>query len=54
MVDMLLDCFMERCERNAKVQVLRLDDCSYVSSDEVEKLKEVAVDVIWDGLGAIN
>ena len=35
---------MERCERNAKVQVLRLDDCFYVSSDEVERLKEVAVD----------
>ena len=48
--DTLLDCLMERCERNAEVQVLRLDDCSYVSSDEVERLKEVAVDVIWDGL----
>ena len=30
-IDTLLDCLMERCERNAEVQVLRLD--------EVERLK---------------
>jgi hypothetical protein len=48
-VDMLLDCLMERCERNSEVQMLRLDDCFYISSDEVERLKEV-FDVIWDGL----
>ena len=43
---------MERCERNAEVQVLRMDDCSYVTSDVVERLKEVVVDVTcqWDGL----
>jgi hypothetical protein len=49
-VDMLLDCLMERCERNAEVQTLRMDDCYDISYDEVERLKEVVVDVIWDGL----
>ena len=46
-VNMLLDCLMERCERNAAVQVLRLD-CYYISSDDVQRLKEIVVDVIWD------
>ena len=45
----LLDCLMERYERNAEVRVLRLDDCNYITFNEVEKLKEVVVDVIWDG-----
>ena len=49
-VDMLLDYLMERCERNAEVQTLRLDDCSYISFDDVERLKEIVVDVIWDGV----
>ena len=49
-VDMLLDCLMERCERNAEVQTLRLDDCSYLSSDDVKRLEEIVVDVIWDGI----
>ena len=49
-VDMLLDCLMERCDRNAGVQLLRLDDCYYFSSDDVESLKEIVVDVIWDGV----
>jgi hypothetical protein len=49
-VDMLLDYLMERCERNAEVRVLRLDDCYYFSSDDVERLKEIVVDVIWDGI----
>ena len=49
-VDMLLDCLMERYERNAEVRVLRLDDCYYISSDDVERLEEIVVDVIWDGV----
>ena len=49
-VDMLLDYLMERCERNTEVQVLRLDGCYYISSDDVERLKEIVVDVIWDGV----
>ena len=43
-VDMLLDCLMERCERNAEVQVLGLEDCD-IFHDEVERLKDIVVDV---------
>ena len=49
-VDMLLDYLMERCERNAEVQVLRLKDCHCISSDDVQRLKEIVVDVIWVGV----
>ena len=45
-VDMLLDCLMERCERDAEVQALRLDGCSYISSNDVARLEEI-VDVTW-------
>ena len=48
-VDMLLDYLMERCERNAEVHALHLVECYYISSDDVERLKEIVVDVIWDG-----
>ena len=48
-VDMLLDCLMERCERNADVWLLRLDNCYNFSSHHVERLREIVVDVIWDG-----
>ena len=49
-IDMLLDCLMERCERNAEVQTLCLDECSYLSSDDVTLLEEIVVDVDWDGI----
>jgi hypothetical protein len=49
-VDMLLDCLMERCERKAEVQELYLDDCYHIWSGDVERLKEVVVDVTWDGI----
>ena len=49
-VNKLLYCLMERYERNAEVQVLRLDDCYNISFDDVARLREVVVDVIWDGL----
>ena len=49
-VDMLMDCLMERYERNAEVQVLRLEDCYNISFNDVERLREIVVDVIWDGL----
>ena len=48
LLDALLDCLMERYERNAEVQVLRLENCHPLLPDDVERLKEV-VDVIWDG-----
>ena len=49
LLDALLDCLMERYERNAEVQVLRLEDCYSLLPDEVERLEEVVVDVIWEG-----
>ena len=49
-VNMLLDCLMERCERKAEVQVLRLDGCYFISSKDVQRLKEIIVDVMWDGV----
>jgi hypothetical protein len=49
-VDNLLDCLMERYERKAEVDVLRLNDCNFVSHDVVVRLREVVVDVSWDGL----
>ena len=49
-IDMLLDYLMERCERNAEVQTLSLDDCNHISSDDIERLREIVVDVIWDGV----
>ena len=49
-VEKLLDYLMERCERKAEIEVLRLDDCYCISSDDVERLEEIVVDVIWDGV----
>ena len=49
-VDKVLDCLMERCERKAEVQVLRLDNCYSIWSVDVERFKEIVVDVIWDGI----
>ena len=48
--DMLLDCLMERCERKAEVRMLHMSYCHCVTSDDVKRLKEVVVDVIWDGI----
>jgi hypothetical protein len=48
--DMLLDCLMERCERKAEVQMLCLDDCYHIWSDDVERLQKIVVDVTWDGI----
>jgi hypothetical protein len=44
LVDMLLDCLMERCER--EVRVLRLVDCYFISSDDVERLVDVILNKI--------
>ena len=48
-VDMLLDYLMERSERDTEIQMLRLKDCYSISSDDVAKLKEIVVDVVWSG-----
>ena len=49
-VDTLLDYLMERCERKAAVRELDLNDCYSISSDDVKRLGEIVVDVIWDGI----
>lgn len=46
----LRDCLMKRCEYRAEVHELRLDDCSYLLDEDIELLKEIVVDVGWDGL----
>ena len=53
-VEKLLDYLMERCEREAEVRVLRLDNCYCISSHDVKRLKEIVVDVIWDGVEWLN
>ena len=47
-IDMLMDCLMERYERNAEIQMLRLMTCCILKKD-VERLEEIVVDVIWEG-----
>ena len=47
-IDILLDYLKERCERNAEIQTLRLNNCTNISFDDVERLKEFVVDVIWN------
>jgi hypothetical protein len=49
-VDMLLDCLMERYERNAEIQMLCLENCFSILSEDVKRLEEIVVDVTWDGI----
>ena len=49
-VENLLDYLKERREGKAGVQVLLLDDCPYISFGDVERLKEIVANVIWDGV----
>ena len=43
-VDMLLDCLMERCERNAEIQMLCLVICFF---NDIKRLKEIVVNVAY-------
>jgi hypothetical protein len=49
-LDLLIDCLMERYERNAEIYELHLDDCYNIQEEDVEKLEEIVVDVFWDGM----
>ena len=49
-VDTLMECLMERCERNAEVQELHLENCYNLSEDDIEGLREIVVNVEWDGI----
>ena len=39
---------------NAEMQVLRLEGCNSILSDDVELLEEIVVDVIWDGVEVVE
>ncbi|KIK01168.1 hypothetical protein K443DRAFT_7101 [Laccaria amethystina LaAM-08-1] len=47
----LKDCLMERYERKAEVRELTLSRCHRLTTEHVDELTEIVVDVIWDGLG---
>jgi len=47
-VGMLMNCLMERYERNAEVQELCLEDCFNLTEIEVEGLRDIVVHVEWD------
>ncbi|KAF8810888.1 hypothetical protein BYT27DRAFT_7134588 [Phlegmacium glaucopus] len=49
-VDKLMDCLMERYERNAEVQELCLVDCDNIRAIEVERLREIVVHVHCDNV----
>ena len=46
----LKDCLMERYERKAEVDKLTLCQCHRLTADHVHELREIVVDVFWDGL----
>ena len=46
----LKDCLMERYWRKAAVRELTLSRCHRLTPDHVDELREIVVDVIWDGL----
>ena len=48
-IDLLRDCLIERYERKAELTKLKLEECYEVYFDDVELLKEIVVDVEWDG-----
>ncbi|KAF8159443.1 hypothetical protein B0H34DRAFT_703478 [Crassisporium funariophilum] len=54
--NMLQDCLIDRCERQVPLQSLVLEECSFDSdaSDvafiQIDLLREIVVDVTWDGV----
>ncbi|KDR80741.1 hypothetical protein GALMADRAFT_1104286 [Galerina marginata CBS 339.88] len=46
---MLEDCLIWRCEHGAEIQELKLNSCNRISEDDISKLREIVVDVDWDG-----
>jgi hypothetical protein len=46
----LLDCLMDRCERKVEIRELHLVECSRISEAQVADLRELVVDVVWDGI----
>jgi hypothetical protein len=46
----LKNCLMERYWRKAEVRELTLSRCHRLATEHVDELREIVVDVIWDGL----
>ena len=49
-LEALKDCLMERYERKAEVRELTLSECRRLTAEHVDELREIVVDVFWDGL----
>jgi len=47
-LEILQDCLMERCERNAEILKLEFLDCCELFCSDVKSLREIVVDVEWD------
>jgi hypothetical protein len=48
--EMLQDCLISRCNYNIGVHELHLQDCRYITEDDVALLEEIVVTVCWDGI----
>ncbi|EDR14558.1 uncharacterized protein LACBIDRAFT_305268 [Laccaria bicolor S238N-H82] len=48
-LDDLKDCLVQRYERGAEVRELTLSQCYCLTAKHVDELREIVVDVIWDG-----
>jgi hypothetical protein len=49
-IEYIRDCLIERYERKAQLTKLKIAVCYDVYSNDVDLLKEIVVDVEWDGL----
>ncbi|KAF8902091.1 hypothetical protein CPB84DRAFT_1707887 [Gymnopilus junonius] len=49
-VGLLEDCFIWRYECGAEIHTLKLTECSRLVSSDVERLREIIVDIEWDEL----
>ncbi|KAI0741686.1 hypothetical protein C8Q80DRAFT_1356970 [Daedaleopsis nitida] len=49
-LDLLIDCLMTRCNYNMAVAELRLVQCMNTLSKDVDRLKEIVANVVWDGV----
>ena len=50
----LKDCLMKRYERKAEVRELTLSRCHGLTTELVDELREIVVDVIWDGWETVS
>jgi len=50
MSETLLDCLMLRSDYGVEIQELSIKRCTHVTDPDIESLKEVVVNVSWDGI----